>query len=274
MQIDVGDIIQVVAAVASCIAAVAAFWECRLFRKQMNAETYLQQNAKSLEYAQFFLNQIIPKSTYINLATQPSGTIGEVNTKIADKNLEAFNAREFKSLTGLNPEQIFSRLKEEAYDGDSPFHKALLSAHSCLNMINPDVTLDISTCNQVDLERKPGMPQDVVDGIDSEVLWLEFDNVRTTLLNELELFAMAVNSGVADEDILFPSLHQVFFSITRTLYFSICNTNKLGIADRYYTHVTTLYLNWRKKYDAIQYKAKELDDGVNKSFQTKRRRML
>lgn len=274
MQIDLNEIIQAVAAIASCIAAVAAFRECRLFRRQMKAETYLQQNAKSVEYAQFFLNQIIPKSTYITLATRPSKTIDEINTKIADKELSAFNTSEFNSLTGLSPEQIFSRLQEEASDSDSPFYKALLSAHSCLSMINPDVTLNIQACRQTDLKDGSDNPQDIVDGIDSETLWLEFDNVRTTLLNELELFAMAVNSGVADGDVLFPSLHQVFFSTTRTLYFSICDTNKLGIADRYYTHVTTLYRNWRKRYDAIQDKTKALDDGVNKSFQTKKRRML
>lgn len=274
MPIDINILLQTIAAIASCAAAIAAFRECSLLRKQTGSETYWQQNAKSVEYAQFFADSIIPKSSYIVQVTKQSSTFEAVRSKIVDKKLVSFDAAEFNRLTGMNPDEVLVQLEKEARDQGSPFFRAMLSAHTYLKLAHPSSAFDVPIVSPAELDDVSDVMRRGIEMANSSALFSEYKEVMNKLLNELEFFAMAVNSGVADGEVVYPSLHQVFFSMTRASYWYICSVNRSGVTDRYYTHVTTLYTQWRQKYEANQVKAKALDDGVNKGFQSKKERML
>lgn len=75
----------------------------------------------------------------------------------------------------------------------------------------------------------------------------EFAHVANTLLNDLEYFSMCVNCGIVDGDVLYPSLHQTFFSTVQIFYYAIASVN-YNARDKYYTHIITLYRAWQKRH--------------------------
>ena len=57
---------------------------------------------------------------------------------------------------------------------------------------------------------------------------------------------MCFTSGVADETIVYQSLHQTFFSTIKMLYYKIAVQNNVT-KDKYYTHTIKLYKQWRDR---------------------------
>ena len=58
---------------------------------------------------------------------------------------------------------------------------------------------------------------------------------------------MYFNSGVADEETVYQSLHQSFLAMVKILYFSIASKNESG-KDKYFTNIIELYNNWADRY--------------------------
>ena len=73
------------------------------------------------------------------------------------------------------------------------------------------------------------------------------------VLNSLEAFSMAFVQNVADEEVVYQSLHQSYIKIVKLLYFRIAYANNKP-SDKYYTNIIELYKRWRKKQQISQYK--------------------
>lgn len=78
------------------------------------------------------------------------------------------------------------------------------------------------------------------------------DTLNDTL-NTLEYFCMYFNSGVADEETVYQSLHQSFLSMVKVLYFRIAYVNESG-KDKYYTNIIELYNKWSDRYHLTEEK--------------------
>lgn len=79
----------------------------------------------------------------------------------------------------------------------------------------------------------------------------EFSGKITTLLNNLEHFAMSCRYGLADEEMLYQSLHQTYISQVRLLYFYICRNNTTN-EDKVYTNLIWLFNLWKDRLKKIQ----------------------
>lgn len=79
---------------------------------------------------------------------------------------------------------------------------------------------------------------------------------RTNLLNKLEYFAMYFNCNLADEKVVYQSLHQVYLSIVEELYCFIAYKNNSDGKDKFYTNLIDLYNIWAKRDD--EYKKKSI----------------
>lgn len=86
------------------------------------------------------------------------------------------------------------------------------------------------------------------------ILQLEFNHEVTMLLNDLEWFAMSCRYGLADEKMLYQSLHQTFLSHIWLLYFYICRQNTCN-EDKLYTNLIWLFNHWKDRLHKIQEKA-------------------
>ena len=73
------------------------------------------------------------------------------------------------------------------------------------------------------------------------------------VLNSLEAFSMAFVQNVADEDVVYQSLHQSYFKIVKLLYFRIAYANNKP-TDKYFTNIIELYKIWQNKLSKQQKK--------------------
>lgn len=66
------------------------------------------------------------------------------------------------------------------------------------------------------------------------------------LLNDMEYFSMHFTHGVADESVVYQSLHQTYVECVQLLYYNIAINNKTD-GTQYYTNVVELYRIWYEK---------------------------
>lgn len=88
----------------------------------------------------------------------------------------------------------------------------------------------------------------------------EFQDILCSTLNKLEYFCMYFNAGIADEEIVYQSLHQSFLEMVKVVYFRIAILNKSG-KDKYYTNIIELYNKWTKRY--MELEEKEIESQRN-----------
>lgn len=67
-----------------------------------------------------------------------------------------------------------------------------------------------------------------------------------SLLNDLEWFSMQCRYGVADEKLLYQSIHQTFLAEVQLLYLSISLHNE-NSEDKFYTNIIWLFDVWKKR---------------------------
>ena len=84
-----------------------------------------------------------------------------------------------------------------------------------------------------------------------------FNQMRNGLLNTMEWAAMTIVTGIAAEDVIYQSLHQVVLRYVRMEYPTIAMHNsELSACDQFYTNLILLYQMWSEKELA----AKEKDE--------------
>lgn len=66
-------------------------------------------------------------------------------------------------------------------------------------------------------------------------------------LNKLEYMCMNLSSGLADDEYIYNSLHQVFINSMQLCYYFIASRN-ISNKDKYYTNIISVYNKWAKKY--------------------------
>ena len=81
----------------------------------------------------------------------------------------------------------------------------------------------------------------------------------TDSLNKLECFCMLFNYKIADEKVIYQSVHQVFLNTIKSLYINIARINKTP-SDKYYTNIIELFNKW----EARDRETKELEKTLEK----------
>ena len=76
---------------------------------------------------------------------------------------------------------------------------------------------------------------------------------------------MNFTSGLADESVVYQSLHQVYLSSVKLFHFEISMRNKEGSKDKYYCNIIELYNEWSNHYD----RALEEEEKAQREFQRK-----
>lgn len=90
----------------------------------------------------------------------------------------------------------------------------------------------------------------------------------TESLNHLEYLCMYFTTKLADEEIVYPSLHQSFISVVRMLAITISNMNKKQ-SDKYYCNIIEVYGLWKDRYVSacnLEANAKRARDQLTKKY--------
>lgn len=246
-----------------------------------------------------FADEIVPQSSYVNQMVKCSESYKNLAGIISRSNLSRFDSEEYRGIVGESPQSTIKKIEREFLSRDS--FNSIISARAKLRIIKPERSIPASPYKA--FAENDRMPSDDGSKTDAEKLsseqnanaahetpapsleknpkvyeamiaTVEFNTVTNTLLNMLEHFCMALNSEVADDEILYPSLHQVFFSIVSLLYVYICSANNGNATDKYYTHVIALYNKWDAKHQADIKLLKDVEQEINTKYEQKKRGQL
>jgi hypothetical protein len=216
---------QIVGSIATAGALIFTMWQNRYIKEQTAAaiKSYeyncgWQEKEKATELAKFYADQMMPKIGYINVV---SAVYRDLLVEIKDDEMSRFTLSELQSLTSKN-----------IYEG---IHERI---QKC----------DIERFQLARTFLPTNMKAEFTEAEDISIALyaVEFEFISSQLLNELEYFSMCFTSGVADETIVYQSLHQTFFSTIKMLYYKIAVQNNVT-KDKYYTHTIKLYKQWRDR---------------------------
>jgi hypothetical protein len=252
---DVATVIGVIGVVVGIIGAIIAYQNYKSDHKRKGLE-----NAITL--AKIYEKEIINEIAWIESVFQISG-INKSIYEIINTNTDdlSFSYDELVMLS--KNERIeetfyneFNKIKTNNIDFAYGFYhnRSTLSATSVISA-------------KSDGKPKAGTEQ---QGNDENLFKLTlFINDICDLLNSLEWFAMNFKTKIADESVVYQSLHQTFLSCVRFLYFFIASKNK-NMYDKTYTNIQWLYNLWNKKQqeqalrEAKAMKDAERDNAVRK----------
>lgn len=279
MENQIGIFLQTVAAIFSALAAFAAYKQCKLMKNQLDGDRYLRQNDKSIELARLFADEILPKSSYIAAVLKASNTAMSIATKLKTSHISEFDSDEFSCLINHTPQEALTAIMGELTTKESIAQ--IHASRTLLTFRKPSDAFPIRITHEA--ASNSDRNDDNADEFDKEqmenfkaidLMLKEFDHVTTNTLNCLEYFCMAINSEIADDEVLYPSLHQIFFSTVESLYVFICRSNDGNLTDRYYTHIKDLYTRWQEKHESDKKRLNKYGNEVQSRYKRKKRNQL
>ena len=96
-----------------------------------------------------------------------------------------------------------------------------------------------------------------------------YNKDKEDLLNQLEWFGMNFQYEVADETLLYQSLHKTYLSLVWMLY-PIISYNNVNNEDKLFTNVVWLFDKWRSRLDRITTKAQNKKRAIQKKADRRR----
>lgn len=206
----IAGIIESITLFALILQIVLLAEQNRLALESLLVDDSRKSKEKAIEMARFFEEEILYRSAFISLIYKES-KIAEIIRKIYRTHMNDFDIEEMKSL----------------------FTQADIT------------TLQSNICDNLDKnisfflnEKHPLLSHPLA----SETL----SKLQDDTLNKLESFCMYFKYGLADEEIVYQSLHQVFLDTISLLYYSISSRNT-DPCEKYYTNIINIFVNWRNR---------------------------
>ena len=234
------------AAIAECVSAIGiffAFLQIVSSNKQHKENSRRASAAEAISIARKFQNTIIPDFTLVSRVLHLTGHkayFGD-NPKLVSSELR-FTKEEAIEIFG----DTFEQTSDEYDKRITPTLLGTAAAMSRQVIVTPVK----STKSDVDLS---GEIERNINQINA------FNSVRMALLNTMEWIAMTLNTKVADELVIYQSLHQIFLRYIRLEYPLIASSNcDTNACDQYYTNIITLYKLWASRSLESHHKDQEL----------------
>lgn len=213
------------------LTTVSVYYAFRAYRHQKDRS----KKEAACNLAKYYANNIIDKYADIASVFNAAGLAEIVRKALPLRDLREFDKSEleqFLNRCGMTTKDFMDKLRS----------------------IDPSIVLNtrMSAACSPEERRKTydsytklgddGKPE-VINGV---FLLLDFEQEISGLLNELEWFAMNCKYGLADEELMYQSLHQTFISTVWMLYFYISHRN-VNNEDKLYTNLVWLFIKWRDR---------------------------
>lgn len=215
------------------------------------------------DLARYYAHDIIQRYDFVSYTFNRSKKEERIKELFPYDRLKEFNYKEMTSILleqGHDPAQILLELDQIdpriLYQGIIRNASSVEERHS-LSDEYTKVTKDASG-------------KQVVEIVHQDMLWLAFNNEIVMLLNDLEWFAMSCRYGLADEEMLYQSLHLTFLSSVWLLYQFICLNNREN-EDKLFTNVIWLFNTWAGRLRTIQKEAQEQSKKITQEIETKKK---
>jgi len=278
---------QTIANIATTLSGLFIAYQAWVARKTYKVSNERAEKQKAIELAELYAKKILPESSYISLVLREIGVV-DLLKNIKAKDLKEFDQHELKEL--LTEECLNQILKSI---GDVDFkalrqyrhfykdvsfdeylsHRTMILSETILNS-NPNLDEVAATGNTApihidELSKTLGISEDfcakqlTLSKYYEQTYKDDFIHLIGSVLNTLEYFCMYFNTGVADECVVYQSLHQSFLGDVKLLYFAIAIKNVNG-KDKYYTNIIELYNNWSQRDSEQQ--EKEINSSRKNTF--------
>jgi hypothetical protein len=190
------------------------------------------EKIKSCELEKYYIDYIIPKIDYVSSIFNSSKLSELLRETFKHHEIVDFDYSEMTRLLGSvhTEDEIIDKL-------NSIDPKQLLRCK--LFFAKDNIERNAIRNNYLVKKAK----DEAAPAIDSKSLINELMKLITKLMNELEWFSMHFTYKIADEKLVYQSLHQTFTSNVQLLYFFISRANK-SPSEKYYTNIIQLYTSW------------------------------
>lgn len=173
----------------------------------------------AINLAEYFKNNILDKYPAVRYVF--SKTADTIYKSVKPDSFKAFDADEMKRLFS---EGDISKLKNLEKDRDFV---------DCISVV-------LSTYYEKNY-------QNIAEEYKDSAMINDFANKYVfAILNNLEYFAMNFTHGIADESVIYQSIHNSYIEIVEALYYHIAKQND-SVDHRFYSNVIELYQIWKRR---------------------------
>lgn len=232
----VTDVLMLILTLVSVICAYKAYQHQRNRSKK----------AAACELARYYAGEIIEKNSLIANVFNYSKLDNYIKETICLNDIKRFDRDELEELLkakGIGLDEFLKKI----YSVD-PIVIFNVRIVRCCSAQERDLTVN----DYIDIDETTGEKK----LRNASLLCSDFFQEISDLLNQLEWFAMNCHYGLADEELLYQSLHQTFLSTVWVLYPFISNGN-IGNEDKLYTNVIWLFDKWHARLAEIKEKAEK-----------------
>ncbi|MBP3704785.1 MAG: hypothetical protein J6I98_04540 [Clostridia bacterium] len=190
--------------------------------------------------AQYYAENVIKKYSYVSSVFKICKTLEYINKTVELDQIRNFDNEEFEMILKdkeINPKEFMKKANE--FD---PF--VILNCR----IAQIDLISDRSKIYSEFIEKDE--KDDTLILKNASFLINDFAQDITNLLNSLEWFSMNCNYRIADEELLYQSLHQTFLSTVWMLYAFIASNNTSN-ENKMYTNIIELFNLWRDRLNGI-----------------------
>lgn len=262
------DVVQVLANISIVCTLLFGAYQIYLDKKERELQNRKQERLKAIDLAGLYSKELINNISYLSSVYEKAG-IQEKLQKIKPIQLKKFDRAELEELFTLQEIKEIDEamnnidlkiLMDEAYK-----HFKNRKEHIVEFITDSAIHFKVKNEEAVStLDDDTFYKQNMLNDLYYNKIYI---NTLNDTLNTLEYFCMYFNSGVADEETIYQSLHQSFISMVQVLYFKISFRNYNG-KDKYYTNIIDLYEKWINRF--YQMKLKEIDANRKGEYKNKK----
>lgn len=269
--------VQGIGALATAGSLIYIVRQVKLQKKEIGINLDYQKREKALEMCEFY-ETLIKDMSFISYIYEKNWKLQKLENKFE---MQEFNKEEFLKIHDEESLGKFMIIPVELVL-DEYFEKKFISKHFDkefdLKIYNEFKPRNYTFLDEKDIqERIKGLKdkKDIEEKIEEvnvlnkelfdlkETIRNEFFQNVSGLLNKLEFFSMNFISGIADESVVYQSLHQSFFSIVGFFYPRICFFNSSSGKDKYFTNLIELHNIWKERERKQEEKERQFKKELN-----------
>lgn len=254
---------------ATFAGLITVAYQIYMSKKEQRIQHEKQEKQKAIELAEIYAKNIIPDIGFLSGIFEQSKIYEKYFKNIKYCDLKEFDKHELqevlrgydidsinKEIINIDREIIMSSIVNYKNDmNKDEFNKNLddllftkISSTEIESVMSTEEEIAGTISDEEIKKRKK-----IINSLKKKQMYQElycqniYLDILEKTLNSLEYFCMYFNSGIADEEVVYQSLHQSFLSMVKMLYFRIAYQNENG-KDKYYTNIIELYNKWSYRY--------------------------
>lgn len=221
-------ITQIISSIFVISGVVIAIWQYYLSCMDSNRNIDVICVQKAIDLSEYYKDNILAYIAAMEYIFDNSG-ISEIFSKIDKSNIEHFDQKEL--FIYIKDED---RKKLKKIQNTVKFSEVIANANAIYNLgLNDEL---IKLC------RKAGCTK-----FEQTQISTFLGKLITKILNNMEYFSMHFTHNVADETVVYKSLHQTYIKIVKMLYYHIAIKNPLSTTTKYFTNIIELYKIWNDR---------------------------